>query len=285
MTQGSKILVTGATGKVGREVVSGLLDADTDVRALARDPGSAGLPDGVEVVQGDLSRPGTLQTALDGIDAVFLLWPMANAAASAVVDEISSHARRIVYLSSEGVRDGVEGQTDPITQSHADMERLIEQYELGWTFLRPTGFASNTLGWAEGIRTEGIVRAPYGEASRSLIHERDIAAVAVRALSGDGHAGKRHVLSGPGALTQIEQAHTIGEAIGRPVRFEETPPEVARDELTAAFGDASFADGALGVWAGFVTRPEQVTSTVAEIIGRPARTFREWANDHAGDFR
>ncbi len=129
------------------------------------------------------------------------------------------------------------------------------------------------------------MRAPYGAASRSLIHERDIAAVAVRALTEDGHGGAKHILSGPEALTQVEQARTIGEAIGRPVRFEEIPPEVAREEVAEAFGDASFADGALDAWAGFVERSERVTSTVEDVTGASARTFRQWAADHADDFR
>jgi uncharacterized protein YbjT (DUF2867 family) len=109
-------------------------------------------------------------------------------------------------------------------QFYAEIERLIEASGLQWTFLRPSGFAANTLGWAPNIRAERLARAPYGAARRSLIHEADIAAVAVRALIEDGQAGTKHVLSGPEALTQVEQARAIGEAIGHPVRFEETPP-------------------------------------------------------------
>lgn len=281
MTEQSRILVTGATGKVGRHVVFGLLDAGADFRALTRDPDAADLPDGVEVVRGDLSYPDTLEAALDGVDVVFLLWPTADDSAPAALDTIAKHARRVVYLSSAGVRDDLEQQADPINQSHADLERLVEHSGPEWTFLRPTGFATNTLGWAEQIRADGVVRWPYGEAARSLIHERDIAAVAVRALIEDGHDGARYVLTGPQALTQVEQVHAIGEAIGRTVVWEELP----REELVAAFGDASFADGALDAWAEFVTRPERVTSTVEEVTGRPARSFRRWATDHADDFR
>lgn len=165
-----------------------------------------------------------------------------------------------------------------------DVERLIERSGLEWTFVRSGGFAANTLMWADQVR-KGVVRWPYGEAGRSLIHERDIAAVAVRALTEDGHVGAKYPLTGPEVVSQADQVRIIGEAIGRPVRWEEISREAARQELVAAFGDVSFADGALDAWAGFVTQPEPVTTTVEEVTGRPARTFRQWAIDHASDFR
>jgi uncharacterized protein YbjT (DUF2867 family) len=168
---------------------------------------------------------------------------------------------------------------------HADMERLVERSDLDWTFLRPTGFASNTLMWADQIRRDGVVRFPFGTAARSLIHERDIAAVAARTLTEDGHVGARHVLTGPELITQAEQVRAIGEAIGRPTRWEEVPPEAVRDTLASAFGNASFADHALATWARFVDEPELVTSTVEEITGAPPRRFGEWAVDHADEFR
>jgi uncharacterized protein YbjT (DUF2867 family) len=168
---------------------------------------------------------------------------------------------------------------------HADMEHLIEKSDFDWTFLRPSGFASNTLMWADQIRRDGIVRFPFGAAARSLIHERDIAAVAVRALTEDRHVGAKPVLTGPELITQAEQVRAIGEAIGRSTRWEEIPPEAIRDALVSSFGNASFADHALATWAGFVDEPELVTPTVEEITGGPAHTFREWASDRADEFR
>lgn len=280
------ILVTGATGHVGRHVVFQLLETGAGVRAITRDPASAGLPAGVDVRRGDLTDPATLEEPLDGVESVFLLWsPDTTEAAPTVVETLARRARHIVYVSSLGVRDDCEAQADPINASHAELEHLIEQSAPDWTFLRPSGFATNTLGWASQIRAEGVVRFPYGAAARSLIHERDVAAVAVRALTETGHGAAKHRLTGPQSLTQAEQAHTIGEAIGRPVRWEEVPREAARAQLVEAFGDASVADGALDAWAGFVAQPEPVTSTVEEITGTPARTLREWATDHAEDFR
>ena len=144
------ILVTGATGNVGGLVVSGLLSTGAAVRAMTRNPDSAELPEDVGFVGGDLSAPGTLKTCLDGVEAVFLVWPFLTAeAAPAVLDMVEKYARRIVYLSSMSVRDDVEEQSDPISAFHADIERLIEKSGLEWTFLRPSGFATNTLGWAE----------------------------------------------------------------------------------------------------------------------------------------
>jgi uncharacterized protein YbjT (DUF2867 family) len=281
----SVILVTGATGHVGRPVVSQLLRTGAAVRALVRNPDSAGLAGGVDVVRGDLSVPDTLDGCLDGVEAVFLLWPgLPVDFAPAVLDAVKKHARRIVYLSSLSVRDDLEQQTSLITAFHASIERLIEQSGLEWTFLRSSGFATNTLGWAPQTRADGVVRWPFGAAARSLIHEWDIAAVAVRALTDDGHGAAKYILTGPQSLTQVEQVHTIGEAIGRSLRYEEISREAARQQMLT-YWPPSLVDGALDAWAKMVTEPELVSPTVEEVTGVPARTFRAWAIDHAGDFR
>lgn len=286
MTVRSKILVTGATGNVGGEVVSQLASTGVAVRALVRNPSSADLPDVVEVVRGDLSDPGSLESALDGVEAVFLVWPFLTAGGvSGVLDVIARHARRIVYLSSMGVRDDLQRQADPINQFHADIERLIEVSGLQWTLLRCGGLATNALGWAEQIRSGSVVRELYGEAARSPIHERDVAAVAARALTEDGHGGAKFVLTGPEVLTQARQVGIIGDAIGRPLRWAEILPETAWRGWLAEGWPPSVVDGILDAHAGMVAQPEPVTRTVEEISGAPARTFLEWATDHAGDFR
>ena len=265
--------VTGATGKVGRHVVAGLLDRDVDVRALVRDPDSASVPEGVELVAGDLSRPETLGAQVEGADAVFLVWPFFGAdGAEEVVDLLAEPGRRLVYLSAEAAARRPDA-------FWALVEQAIERSASEWTFLRPTGFAANTVMWAEQIRKGDVVRWVYGEAARSLIDERDIATVAVRALTEPGHAGERYVLSGPEAVTQAEQVHEIGDAIGRELRWE----ELSRDQVQEQLADVP--DTALDTWAGFVENPEIVTSTVQELTGRPARSFAEWARDHAEAFR
>lgn len=279
------ILVTGATGNVGRHVVSELLRKGIAVRAVTRDPDAAGLPDEVEVLRGDLAYPQTLVPALEGVDSVFLVWPfMTAAAAPPVLDAVSEHAARLVYLSSMGVRDDAEKQVDPINQFHADVEHLIKRTSLEWTMLRASGFATNTLRWAPQLRAGGVVRGPFGAAVRSLVDERDLAAVAATALTTGSHAGATRVLTGPQRLTQYEQAATIGEVTGRPARYEDTAPDIARQEMLAHF-PPDVVDGMLLAGAAFVTEPETITREVEEITGSPARTFRDWATDHAADFR
>ncbi len=255
-------------------MVFGLLDEGATVRALARDPDAAGLPTNVEVVSGDLADPKSLGEHLEGVEAVFLVWPFFSPeGADEVVDILAMRARRIVYLSAEAAAKRPDS-------FWARVEQAIERTATEWTFLRPTGFAANTLMWADQIREWGIVRWPYGEAARSLIHERDIADVATRALTDDGHAGARYVLTGPEALTQAEQVREIGTALGRTVRWEELSREDAEQELAGRVPDT-----ALDTWASFVETPEVVTSTVKKVTGTPARSFGEWARDHADDFR
>jgi uncharacterized protein YbjT (DUF2867 family) len=276
------ILVTGATGRGGGSVLAQLLDKGVAVRAVVRDPQRASLPSGVDVVPGDLADPSSLDAALDGVDSVFLVWPTiaADHAAPSVIAQIAKQARRVVYLSANGVSADM---TEGILGSHAMMERLIEDSGVEWTFLRPTGFAANTLGWAPGIRANGVVRWFHGAARRALIHEKDIAAVGVLALTSDELLGQRPVLTGPAAISQFDQAAAIGQAIGRPVRFVELPSDVARREL---FPDrpAAVADGLIAAHAALVANPEVVNDTVPRLTGRPAHTFAEWATDHASDF-
>ncbi|MFI0792795.1 SDR family oxidoreductase [Micromonospora rubida] len=276
------ILVTGATGTVGREVVSILTARGEPVRAVSRNPAAADLPAGVEVVAADLTDPASLAPHLTGVDAVFLIWPsadpaLARRAAPEVARVIAARVPRIVYLSAPGAADQPES-------FWAVVERAVEESGAGWTFLRPTGFAANTLLWADQIRAGDVVRWPYGGAARSLIHERDLAEVAVAALTSDGHLGTRHLLSGPATLTQEEQVHAIGQALGRKLSWAEMPRDEAHALLAGAFGNAAFAASALDGWAAFVDHPEQVTTTVEAVTGRPARPYSEWAANHADTF-
>jgi uncharacterized protein YbjT (DUF2867 family) len=280
----TRILVTGATGNVGRAVVDRLVSAGAGVRAFVRDARTARLPDGAEVAEGDLSAPETLDRALSGIEAVFLIWPfLTSEGAPAVVAAIARAAQRLVYLSSSGVDDGAGRQTDPINQLHADMESLVEASALEWIILRANTLASNTLGWAGQIRGGDVVRGPE-IAATAVIDQRDVAAVAARVLTGDGYAGTKHVLTGPQVLSRAEQVRLIGAAIGRPVRFEKVPVAVAREQMLADGRPPALVEALL---ASAETRPasQLVTSTVEQITGTAARTFGEWAADHADAFR
>jgi uncharacterized protein YbjT (DUF2867 family) len=267
------ILVTGATGNVGRHVVAGLVAAGEPVRAVTRTPSR--IPGGPEVAEGGIADvPGLL----DGVDRVFLVWPFTHADdAPPVVAALADRVAHVVFVSARGVSDD-----SPLF--HARIERLVRDSGVDWTFLRPGGFATNTLDWADQVRT-GVVRWVHGGAGRSLIHERDIADVAVAALTSPAHVGAAYELTGPETLTQVEQVRTIGAAVGRDVRWEEMPVAQARQELLARGWAPDFVDGGLAYWASLVERPETVTGTVEEITGNPARTFARWATDHAADFR
>ncbi|GAA2465970.1 NAD(P)H-binding protein [Winogradskya humida] len=281
MSDIKQALVIGATGNIGAHVVTMLGERGVSVRALARNP--VGLPEGVTAVRADVRDLDALRAAVDGTEAVFLVWPFMSADGIEDVAAIlgSEQGRRVVYVSAMSVRDdrpavqnGVWGQ----------VEDAVRRSGASWTFLRASGFATNTLAWAAAIAAGRPVRIPYPEAARSLIHERDIAAVAVRALTEPGHEGTSYALTGPAAITQREQIHLIGAAAGAPVRIEEASRDEARAEMLQ-WADPAFADGALDYWASLVDTPEPVTRTVAELTGGSARSFAQWAQDHAADFR
>ena len=279
-----RILVTGATGNVGRQVVA-QLRGTCRIRALSRSPQSANLPRDVEVVRGDLSAPETLDACLDGVDAVFLVWVAPFAAAAPALERIASQAERLVLLTSPHRTPHPFFQQPNVLRSvHAGLEQLVEASGVRWTFLRPGAFAVNCRNWwAPQIRNSDVVRWFYAAAATAPIDERDIAAVAVRALCDDGHGGKEYVLTGPESLTQREQVDIIGDAIGRPLRFEELSPESARRELLRMMPPA-IADMLLSAYAATVDRPAFVTSTVADVSGAPARSFHDWAVAHATEF-
>jgi uncharacterized protein YbjT (DUF2867 family) len=271
---------------VGRALVAELLGAGVPVRALSRRPSAAGLPATVETVAGDLTVPESLHAALPGVGAVFLLWTAPPGTVPAVVERIASHTRRVVFLSSpHNVPHPFFQQPNPMARFHADVERLIAAAGLESTIIRPGMFASNTeLWWGPAIREGDVVRWPHGAAETAPIDERDIAAVAARALCEDGHAGRDYVLTGPESLSQAEQVDVIGASLGRRIRFHELSPEEFRRE-TAGTWPSPVVDMLLAAWSAAIGRPAFVTSTVADVVGSPPRTFRQWVADHAEAFR
>jgi uncharacterized protein YbjT (DUF2867 family) len=282
-----RILVIGGTGNVGRHVVDQLAAAGVQVRAMSRNPDAAALPPGVELVRGDLTVPETLDRCLQDIDAVFLVWVAPPAAAASALNRIAAHARRIVLLTAPlKTLHPFFQQPNPSRDLAERLERLIEASGVEWTFLRAGIFAGNARHfWGPSIRGGGVVRWPYLDAPTAPTDERDLAAVAVRALCEDGHAGAEYVVTGPQSLTQAEQVHAIGRAIGRSLRVEEMSPDEARSELLPVLGSPTAVNMLLNAWAAAVGQPAWVTSTFAEITGAPPRTFLEWATDHAAAFR
>src|SRR5262249_32345528 len=216
--------------------------------------------------------------ALDGVDAVFLLWVAPLTAAAAAIERIASHAARIVFLSSpHRTPHPFFQQPNALRAVHAGLEELIDRSGLRWTFLRPGAFALNCRNWwAPQIQAGDVVRWFHGAAATAPIHEHDIAAVAVRALCEDGHERQDYVLTGPESLTQRQQVQIIGQAIGRPLRFEELSPDAARQQVLAKW-PAPVVEMLLNAYAAAVDRPAHVTSTVADVTGTAARSFHEWA--------
>jgi uncharacterized protein YbjT (DUF2867 family) len=279
------ILVTGATGRVGRLVVDELLRAGASVRALTRRPEHAALPVGVDVVAGDLTVPASLDSALDGAVSVFLVWTAAPATAPAVIARLAAQPRRVVYLSApHQTPHPFFQQPNPMRDLHVEIERLLAGTSVDVTVLRPGMFASNALHWwAPQIRDGDVVRWPYADAETAPVDVRDIAAVAARTLVDGRHAGGDYVLTGPESLSQAAQVHTIGDAIGRSLRFEELSPDEFRREAEGTW-PAGVADILLAAWRATLGRPAFVTSAVQEILGSPPRTFDQWAADHASAF-
>ncbi len=282
----NRILVIGGTGTVGSQLLAQLSARGARVRAMARNPSAARLPPQVEVVRGDLTLPETLDSCLDGVDAVFLVWTAPGTAVAPALERIAKHARRIVLLSAPiKTAHPLFQQPNPLKALFEQIERLIETSGLVWTILRPGMFAANALSWwAPQIRAGDVVRWPYLAAPTAPIDERDIAAVAVRALCEDGHAGAEYVLTGPQSLSQFEQVSTIGRVIDRSLRIEEISPEDARRELLR-IGPLVAVNMLLDAWAAAIGQSAFVTSTVADITGAPARAFADWVTNHTAEFR
>lgn len=285
------ILVTGATGNVGRNVVRRLVEAGAEVRALSRGPRPAGLPEAARAVVGDLMQPESLADALKGVDRMYL-FPVAATAREVVASARQAGVRRIVVLSSGAVTAGFD------SDFHLPVERAVEEAGLEWTHVRPGEFAMNKLAlWGPSIRAEGVVRDPYPDAAWCPVHEQDIADVAALALLEDGHRGRAYTLNGPDMLSHRRQVELIAEAIGRPIRFEVVSREEAREVYRRQGGFAAEnADFLLGFedYSGGETdprAPEELdpaaagpAPTAEEVTGFPARTFAQWAHDHARDF-
>jgi uncharacterized protein YbjT (DUF2867 family) len=277
--------VTGATGRIGRAVIAELLDASVPVRALTRSPATAALPGGVEVVSGDLTEPDSFGPALQGVRSVFLLWTAPVDSAAAVIERLASYTRRFVFLSSpHQTPHPFFQQPNPMARLHAEVERLIAAAGVESTVIRPGIFASNAqFWWAPAIREAGVVRWPYGAAETAPIDERDVAAVAARVLQEGGDNGGDYVLTGPESLSQAEQVSEIGKVLGRAIRFEELSPEEFRRE-TADTWPGPVVGMLLDAWNATIGRAAFVTSTVPDILGVPARTFRQWVSDHTDAF-
>jgi uncharacterized protein YbjT (DUF2867 family) len=281
-----RILVIGATGNIGRQLVAQLVRTGAPVRAMTRKPDEARMPAQVEVVGGDLTLPDTLKQCLVKVDSVFLVWTAPQEAAEAALEVIVKYTRRLVFLSAPLKTLHPFFQQPNRSRAMAmHLEQLIESSGLEWTILRPGMFALNARHfWGPQIRAGNLVRWPYLTAPTAPIDERDIARVAVRVLSEEHHGGMDYVLTGPQSLTQYEQVSMIGAVMGRPLHIEEITPEEAQRTCLAEMPPA-VRSKLLDAWAAAVGLPAFVTSTVEDLTGIPARTFRDWVEDNVSEFR
>lgn len=278
------IVVTGATGTVGRAVTGLLLEERQTVAAVTRDPARASVPRGARLVGGDPSRPTTLTETLAGAEAILLSPRAVGGAARELLRLAAEHGvTRVVVLSATTVE--YPAGHARFAEQFAAIEETVRSSGLDWTALRCADFAANSLAWAPQIRAARIVQGAYGKAATSPIHERDIAEVALRALLDPAHAGRSYLLTGPETLTQYDKVRLIGDAIGVDLRFAELPPEQVRQGMLAAGMPEDVPDRLIGSLADYAQRPGPTSQDVPQLVGRPALTFAEWAADNAAAFR
>ncbi|BCK53780.1 NAD(P)H-binding protein [Nocardia wallacei] len=295
------ILVTGATGNIGRCLVHRLVDAGQAVRAMTRAPHTARLPAAVDVRYGDFEQPDTWAEVLDGVDRVYLfphIYDVETPGGHFVDRAVRTGARRFVVHSAVAAGFTGDEPADPglhhlkrhlavERRAHRELERWVEATGAEWTHLRPGLLAVNALSWAESIRTERVVREPYPASGYPWVHEADIAEVAVAALLTDAHVGAAYTLTGPAKVTQAEQVRAIAAAIGEAIAFEELSPQQAREQWLRDGYPAEYVDWMLELRIDSLEGPGCIppTDTFHRITGRAPRSFAQWAADHRADFQ
>jgi uncharacterized protein YbjT (DUF2867 family) len=270
------IVVTGATGNVGRPLVSELAAAGARVRAVTRTPETAGFPDAVEAVSSPVD-------ALAGASAVFLnSRALGDDLADVVALARRSGVRKLVALSAINADDDFSRQPSRFRgDRNKEVEQLAVDSGLAWVSLRPAVFASNFVGmWSAQILAGDVVGGPHAAASAAPIVETDIAAVAAQALLTDELIGQQIPLTGPQAFTNSELVEIIGTVLGRPLRYLEVPADFVRQRFIGLGLGAEFADAYAAMLAETVDKPALVTREVEKITGRPATTFAQWVSDH-----
>ncbi|MZG06533.1 NAD(P)H-binding protein [Streptomyces sp. SID5614] len=270
------ILVTGATGTVGRRVVEQLLERGEHVRALTRDPERAEFPAGVEVVVGDLEDPASLVPALRGVTGLHLI-----TFGGALFTPLET-ADEILALAKEA---GVRRVTVLHGGGDTPMETAVRASDFVWTVVMPVEFMANALEWAPGIRSEGVVREPFVDRLSAMVHESDIGAVAAVALTEDGHGGQEYLITGPQALTLRDKTAAIGAARGADVELVELTEEQALETWRGQGMPEDVIAFLIDVYRDTPPEGRTVLGTVEKVTGRPARTFAEWAQEHAHAFR
>lgn len=282
------ILVTGATGNVGAQVVRELLARGRNVRAFVRDPEKARklFGEGADIAEGDFSDTASLRRALGGIEDVFLSSPDGPekvAQEKAVIDAaLDAGVRIIVKCSTIGAE---VGSPLPPFDWHGRVEEYLEPSGVSSVVLQSCFYMTNLLASADQVRSEGKLFAPAGEGAIAMIDPRDTAAVAAVVLTSDGHEGRTYALTGPEAITYERIASELSQATGEQVEFVDVPDEAARQGLVAA-GLPAWLVEHLGALFPVIRKGgfENTTDTVRALTGRAPRTFAEFARDHAQAF-
>ncbi|MGC5237261.1 NAD(P)H-binding protein [Streptomyces albogriseolus] len=278
------ILVTGATGKVGREAVEQLVGLGRQVRALSRSPEEAGLPEGVEVVAGSPADPASLAAAFEGVSRalVVLSGDVAGEARNVAKAAAGAGTEHIVLLSSASV---LHPLPHGIKEEHRAAEEAITASGVATTFLRPGPFHANTSWWIRTVRENSSVRDWIGNNPGAPVDEYDIASAAVAALTGEGHGGKAYVLTGPEVLTSEEQARVLGEVLGRELAFSVAPREEVVEVFAGITGDRPAAVSNVAALHSPEVPWARPTTAVRELTGRDPRPYRQWAVANAALFR
>lgn len=279
------IVVTGATGNVGRLLVESLTESGHVVTAVSRGlttpPPS--LP-GVTPMVADLADADSLVPALKGADALFLLVSGAGAhidGEAVLQTAVDAGIKRVVLQSSQAAG------TRPDAVSHAPLaalEETVRSSGLEWTVLRPGGFTTNTFAWIPSIRAQRTVFSPFGDVALPAVDPLDIAEVAAAALTGDGHAGQAYVLTGPEATSPRQRAEILGAALGEPLEFVELGREQAREQMLQLMPEP-VADGTLAILGEPLPEEARISPDVETVLGRPATSFASWASRNADAFR
>ncbi|MFB7379028.1 SDR family oxidoreductase [Kitasatospora purpeofusca] len=278
------IVVTGATGNIGRPLTRALADAGERVTAVSRRPGP--VPDGVRRLTADLAEPATLDGVLTEARALFLLLSgdlhgPGGAPAELVRRAASAGVRRIVLLSTQGV---VTRPFGPTRIAMRALEDLVRASVPEWAIVRPGGFASNTLWWAESVRTGRLVAAPFGDVATPVVDPADIAEVAAACLLEDRHLGGAYELTGPEVISPRGQTAALSAALGVPLRFH----ELTREEAGAAMARSmpeELADDTLDILGAPSAAELRIAPGVREVLGRDPRSFADWAARHVDAFR
>ncbi|NEB17126.1 MULTISPECIES: SDR family oxidoreductase [Streptomyces] len=278
------IVVTGATGNIGRPLTRALAETGEQVTAVSRH--RAAVPDGVRHVVADLAEPAGLRPALAGAKSLFLLLSGDLHATGAdpagiIAEAAGSGVRRVVLLSTLGVVTRPFGTTRIAMRA---LEDTLRDSGLEWAVLRPGGFASNALWWAESVRAQRLVAAPFGDVGVPVVDPADIAAVAAACLLEDRHTGGSYELTGPEVITPRGQTEALAAALGSPVAFRELTREEARAAMARSM-PAELADDTLDILGNPSPAELRVSPDVERVLGRAPRPFADWAARNVDTFR